>query len=368
MKTLLLSTFLLSTSAFASYGKPKLIARYGGVDAFKAPEGMYCFASEPQPSKEGVFLGCQDSQGYLMMKWQDKFEVISRSENGNFSHPKDVAGKISWYEFSEAGVQKIFEYKDSNLKEIRLKDLGGSFALVDSFTAVKEGAYVYRLQEDATKNLNLWSDHRVSHLSLTDVAYIFPPTSSVDGEVLAKIRKDVIDENSPDELVMWDGEYRTLLKDRDADETSSVKSFRHQYAFDKGIAALVVSDDEGEAMALVSQGKMRIIARAGKDLKSFDYFSPKLRNGVLAFRGVDLKNRKTVFIYTASGLETLITEGGVIQTDKGPARAYYKNQDAIFYGAPGIAENGDIYQQITLTDIDSPMTLLGIGLIHFKKE
>ena len=33
-----------------------------------------------------------------------------------------------------------------------------------------------------------------------------------------------------------------------------------------------------------------------------------------------------------------------------------------------LGPNGEIYQQATLTDIDSPLTLLGIGLIKFLKE
>lgn len=368
MKALLISSLLLSYTAFADYGKPQLLARYSGVDSFNAPDGIFCFGSEPAPSQEGIFLGCQDEHGYLMMKCGQGFEIVARSESGNFSHPKEVQGKINWYEFSEAGVQKVFEFQNSQLTEINLKNLGSIYAMVDSFTAVKNGAYIYRLQEDATKNLNLWSNHTVSSLSLGEVAYIFPPTSSYQGEVLAKIRRVSIDESSPDELVMWDGSYKTILKDRDADSTSMIKSFRHQYAFDQGVAALVVTDEVGEAMVLVENGKQTVVARAGRDLKSFDFFSPKLRRGTLVFRGMDFDNRKAIYVYSKGKLSTLVTEGSVVDTDKGLARIHYQNQNAIFYGAPGINERGDIFQQATLTDIDSPLTLLGIGLIKFERE
>ena len=113
---------------------------------------------------------------------------------------------------------------------------------------------------------------------------------------------------------------------------------------------------------------MQEVARAGKDLKRFDFFSPKLRRGVLVFRGEDLENRKAVWIYESGVLKRLLTQGDVVKTDKGLARVDYQSQDAIFYGAPGISENGEIYLQATLTDIDSPLTLLGVGLIKLKKE
>lgn len=368
MKTLLFSLILASFPTFAGYGKPQLLARYSGVDSFNAPHGLYCFSSEPEASSDGVFLGCRDEGGALMMKWSPDYAIAARSENGNFSHPKEVSGKVSWYEFSAAGVQKIFEEFNGLQKIIDLKNVGPLFAVVDSFTPTMNGTYVYRLQDDAEKNLNLWQDHSVSSLFLGSPAFIFPPTSSHQGELISKIRKKSIDESSPDELVSWNGSFKTILKDRDSDPTSSIKSFRHQYAIDHGSVALVVTDSLSETMILIENGKTTIVARVGRDLLSFDYFSPKMRNGILLFRGVDLKKRKTLFLYEKGSLKALLTQGDVVQTDKGPAVVDYKNQDAIFYGAPGIGPNGEIYQQATLTDIDSSVTLLGIGLIIFKKE
>ena len=58
----------------------------------------------------------------------------------------------------------------------------------------------------------------------------------------------------------------------------------------------------------------------------------------------------------------------MVKTDKGLARVDYRSQDALFYGPPGVSEEGDIFQQATLTDIDHPLTLLGIGLLKLNKE
>ena len=208
----------------------------------------------------------------------------------------------------------------------------------------------------------------INSLFAENVAHIFPPVSSEDGDFIIKVRRDSTSENSPDELMIWNGEFKTILKDRDAERTSSVKSFRHQYALDSESVALVVTDDKGEVLVLLEQGKVLEVARAGKELSGFDYFSPKMRGGVLVFRGVDLQRRKAVWVYENGVLNKLLTQGDVVKTDKGLARVDYKDQDALFYGAPGIGPDGEIYQQATLTDIDSQITLLGVGLIRFSKE
>ena len=367
MKTLIVCLFL-SLPTFAHYGKPELVARYSGIDAFNAPEDLTCFTSEPQPTKEGVFLGCTSGEGQAqMMRWSPRFEVIALSKENLFSHPKEVSGKISWYEYSETGARNLFEYQNQNLNLINLKNLGPAFAMVDSFTAIKDQAYIYRLQ-DETKTLQSWKNHTVTSLYTEDIAHIFPPVSSVEGNFVVKVRRENTDEKSPDELMIWDGAFHSVLKDHDSDPTSLVKAFRHQYALDGNAVALVVTDARGEALVILQEGKMTEVARVGVELSGFDYFSPKMRGGVLVFRGVDNEKRKALWVYERGVLKRLLTQGDVVKTDKGLARVDYKNVDAVLFGAPGIGPNGEIYQQATLTDIDSPLTLLGIGLIKFLKE
>lgn len=371
MKTLIIIALIFSYSSFAGHSKPELIARYTGMDAFNAPEGMYCFASEPHATGDGVYLGCVDEQGYMMIKWDLKkgHKILARTSE-YFSHPKEVEGKVGWYEFNEVGVQKIYEHKNSFLNQIKPNNLGPAFAQIDSFIGVKGGQYIYRLQDENAKELKIWKrDQSSSSLNLGENAFIFPPATSLRGELVTKIRKETVNENAPDSLITWDGlTVKTILQDKDADPASPIKSFRHQYAYDQGAVALVVTDTQGEAMLMIKNGVRSVVARAGVHLKSFDFFSPKMRSGVLVFRGVDFQNRKAVFVFENNQLKTLLTQGDVVQTDKGPARVHYQEQDAILYGAPGIGPKGEIYQQATLTDIDSPMTLLGIGLIRFNKE
>lgn len=365
MKHFLIS-LLFSFSAMAGYSsRPQLIARYAGLDSFNAPLGMICFASEPAVNEDGVYLGCQNANGHLMARWSPQFSELAKSDSYVFSKPFEVNGVVSWHEFNEGGLGRAFETKGGKVQSVMLKNLGPISALIDSFLAVKNNYYIYRLQ-DESKQILIWKNHQTQVLFNSD-SYIFPPSTSVEGNFITKIRKHHLGESAPDELLYWDGQFRTILKDRDSDINSRWVSFRHQYALDKQELAFIATDSLGEGIFLLKGNTLIEVARAGRHLKSFDFFSPKLRNGVLAFRGVDHQNKKALWVYEGSNLRKLITQGDIIQTDKGPARVDYQSQDALFFGAPGIGARGEIYQQLTLTAVDDIDTLFGIGLIKFNR-
>ena len=367
MKTIFILGAFLSSSLWAQYSKPTLVARYSGADSFNAQDGLYCFTSEPEPVQEGIFLGCQSQEGTVMVRWNPSFQIVSATEHSLYSHPKAANNKVSWYEFDETGVRSLYEFYDQKLLVTALKNLGPLSSLIDSFVAIKNGTYIYRVQ-DESKKLFIWKNHEVSMFYNQTVSHIFPPVSAENGNLLMKIRKNDLNENSPDELIFWNGEFKTVLKDKDADGSSKFKAFRHQYALDGDKVAFIGTDGLGEGIFILENDSITEVARVGKELNSFDYFSPKMKNGVLAFRGLDRENRRSLWVYQSGKLSKLLTQGDVVLTDKGPARVDYRSQDALFYGAPGVAPTGDVYLQATLTDIDSPLTLLGVGLLKFKKE
>lgn len=365
MKTLLFS-LLFSPALLANYSKPQMVARYAGIDAYNAPDGMICFSSEPEPTRDGIYLGCQTSEGSIMAKWSPKFSKVA-STSRLFSKPVSVGEVTSWYEFDDAGIQKFYEGRTSGVRSVTLQKLGSYSALIDSFLPIKGGSYIYRLQEES-KQFWLWKNHQVTSFFNDSVSHLFPPVTSKEGNFIFKLRREHTGENAPDELVLWNGEFKTLLKDREAESTSRWKSFRHQYALDGNTLAFIATDAQGEGIFLLQDGRLITVARAGRELASFDFFSPKLRDGVLLFRGMDHQKRKVLYLFYNQKLRPLLTQGDIVNTDKGLARVDYLSQDALFYGAPGIGPTGEIVQQATLTDADNPNTLLGIGLIKFTRE
>lgn len=322
---------------------------------------MSCFSSEPLVTADSVYLGCSDIEGNFMAQWSGKFKNLIRAEEGRiFSHPLTSQGKVSWYEFDMAGVRNLFEVQEEKVQVTAIKNIG----YADSFVPLSFNSWIYRSSEEGPQ-LWMWTEGKPSPLFTEEVAHIFPPYVDDKGGMAIKTRDLNTSESSPDKLWAGKNELKMILEDRDANPSSPYKAFRHQLAVSEGRVAVVATDDKGEVLLLLQDGSIKEVARAGKDVKSFDYFSPKMRGETLVFRGVDFENRKALWVYKRGELSRLVTQGDVVHTDLGAARIHYHNQDSIFYGAPGIGPQGEIVQQATLTDLEHPTTLLGIGLIKF---
>ncbi len=322
---------------------------------------MTCFSSEPLVTEKGIFLGCFEDGESFMAQWSEgKFQNIAKSEEGRlFSHPLISQGKISWHEFDMAGVRSLYQVEKEGVKKTLLKNIGQA----SSFSPISADSWIYRTSD--TPSLWLWSNGQATPFFTQNVEYIFSPYIDDQGGVVFKVREGGIAESAPDKLLYGKNKFEVLLEDRDSNPASPFKSFRHQLALSEGRVAVIATDDKSEVLLLLENGSYKEIARAGVEIKSFDYFSPKLKGDTLVFRGVDLENRKAVWVYKRGKLQRLLTQGDVVQTDLGVARIDYKDQDSILYGSPGVGPQGEIVQQATLTDADHPNTVLGIGLIRF---
>jgi hypothetical protein len=352
----------------AKYQKPQLLARYSDTHAWNASDNTFCFGSEPLVTEREVYLGCQDDNGFFMARFSPAFQkLIAASPERLFSLPLFSQGKISWNEFDEGGVRRLFEMEKGTLKTTELKNLGPATATADSFVPNSFGSFIYRLQDEGLQ-LWEWKEGQASPLFTQKVAHIFPPVIDEAGGFLIKTRENATDESGADRLWYAHPDFKLVFEDQDANPHSPWLTFRHQMALSQGRIALYATDKSGEALILLDKGVVKEIARTGREIKSFDYFSPKLRGETLVFRGVDSENRKAIWVYSSAGLARLLTQGDVVKTDIGLARVHYANPDALFYGAPGIGPHGEIVQQATLTDIDYPATLLGIGLLKFVPE
>ena len=343
------------------------MARYGGTDSFNSTQGLNCYSSEPAITSEGIFLGCHLDQTLVIVRWSVEFEILSKTSDF-FSKPEVFKDIVSWSEFNETGVRKLYEFSNSQLTERKLKNLSPDFSIPNSFTSLGEGKYVYRLDGEQ-KQFFIWDENNRQQVNLNSPAYYFPPVSSASGDILLKIRRNHLGESAPDELWRISSEKMELiLKDKDTHSTERFKSFRHSLAHDGSAVALIGIDDVGEGIFLIENDQLIEVARIGRDLRSLDYFSPKLRNGILVFRGEDFQGRKAFWTFAQGELSRLVTQGDVVWTDKGPARVDGPSQDAVFYGAAGIGPEGEIVLQAVLKDMDFSSTVLGISLLKFIKQ
>ncbi len=367
MKSLLL-LFFLPLTVYGSFGKPELIARLSDRGAYKAPDNTWCFTSDPAILKGKVYLSCMDTDGRLMIEWGDHYKVIARAEEDQiFSAPLSSFGKVSWYEFNQWGAVKSFELTDS-LKVTDLKILGPLNQSIDNLTLASSDSWLLRTK-GSTPELWIWRNDKAVPFFNPGAAYLFRPIVSPDGLIVIKVRENNYDESSPDKLWIYsNNKWKIIFEDRDSKSESPWKTFRQNVAIEGEKILLLATDDQGEALLLMNNGQIEIIARAGKDLKSFDFFSPQMNGGTVAVRGVDFEGRKVLYVHDKQGFRRLLTQGDIVHTDLGFGKVDYPNQDSIFYSSPGIDEKGNVYQQATMVDPDHPKVLMGIGLIKFTKE
>lgn len=363
----LIPLMLFSHTALAAFSKPELLARLSDRDAWNAPNNSWCFTSEPAILNDQVYLGCFDVDGYFMAQLGKGYKIISRAEPENMvSWPQASFGKISWYEYSEMELQRSYEFSNG-LRKIELSTLGPRSESKDSFYPVSGDSWFFRVKSESPE-LMIWKNGEIKPFFNPGTAYIYTPKMGPAGEIAFKTRDGNFNENSPDRIWHYNSSWKVILEDKEANVNSPWKTIRHQLAVEGNRVVALADDGRGEALLLIENGNIRVLARAGKDLARFDFFSPKMGGGTIAVRGEDFQNRKVLYVYDAQGFRPLLTQGDVVHTDLGPGRVQYSNRDALFYGAPGIDERGNVIQQATLTDADHPSTLLGIGIIKFRKE
>ena len=367
MKFLLLS-FLISFTTFANFSKPQLVARFMYDDAWNAPNNLWCFSGEPVALNSKIYMNCLDSESSLVAEWSDKgFKVMTRSEEEHlFSKPLLSFEKVSWYEFSEFSAIRSYLMSD-RLEKIEIKNLSSMSRPNDSFHPLSLDSFFFKTKGE-NPSLWMWRNNEITPLFNPKAAYLFTPQIGPRGEIALKTRDHHLAESAPDRLWIFDGTWRVVLEDRDANPNSPWVSFRHQLSVDQNKIVVIANDGKKNSLLLIENDIVKIIATEGVELLRFDYFSPKLLQNTIVVRGEDFEGNKAVYVRDEKSFRKLISQGDIVKTDRGDARVFYEQRDAIFYGAPGLDQNGNVYLQATLTDADHPKTLLGVGLIKFLRE
>lgn len=358
----------LSSMTYAGYSKPELVARLDDLHAWNAPDNLSCYSSSPSFQNGLIYLGCRDNKSFLMAAWGPRgFKVIERSGDETiFSSPLASMGTISWYEFNELTMLRSFVRLESTNQTV-ISNLDSLSGANDSFLPLSIDSFFYRAKGE-TPELMQWTNGRLRSFFAPGAAYLFTPIVGASGEVALKTRDQHLGEEAPDRLWIYDGNWKMILEDQDANPSSPWKTFRHQLSVEGDKVLAIATDKEGEALILIQGSRVSVLARAKVDLLRFDFFAPKMRAETIVVRGEDFQKRKAIYVYDKNGFRKLVAQGDIVHTDITYGRIDYQNQDAIFYGSPAIDERGNIVFQATLTHSDHPRTLLGIGLIKINKE
>jgi hypothetical protein len=370
MKNLIFVLVLIPGLAMANFSKPEVVTRFSDVDAWNAPGNLWCFTGEPAILKDMVHMNCLDNDGFVMAQWSKKgFKIVARTAGDQrYSSPVASFNKVTWYEFDEEKVLRTFE-STSTVRKFEVRELGPmANESSDSFFPYTNDTYFFKTK-GAAPQFWLWKQNKVTSFFNPEAAYIFSPYIGPKGEIAVKIRKDNLNENAPDQLWLYNsGSWKMVLEDKDSNPKSRWKSFRNQVAVEGNKVLTVANDGNSDSLILIENGREKVIARAGIDAAKFDFFAPKMRAGTMVIRGEDSKGLKMTYVKDNKNFRKLIGQGDIVQSDLGAAKIDYKDKEAIFYGAPGIDDKGNIYLQATMSSAESLKKLLGIGLIKFNKE
>lgn len=368
MKKSLLLSLLIPLTTFADFGKPELLARFMSSDAWRAPDNLWCFTSNPAILKGKVYLTCMDEKGRSMVEWSPEYKIIARAEMDNFFSSATVSmGKVSWYEYNEFNSKRFYDLT-STLKVTEVDNLETFSTQGDTFLPLTSDSWFFRAKGEKPQ-IMIWRQDEIVPFFNPGASYIFTPQVSNDS-IAMRTREQNYNENAPDRLWLYhQGSWKVILEDRDANPESPWKIIRQSLALDGDEVVVIADRGQGEELLLIKGTSIKSLARAGKDLARFDYFNLQYKAGTIAVRGEDFERRKVLYVYTQkNGFRPLLTQGDVVHTDLAIGRVHYSNRDAILYSAPGIDEEGNVYQQATLTEFDYPTTLLGVGLLKFSKQ
>lgn len=368
MKYLYLLT-LVPMLSHAGFSKPQLLARFMWFNAWNVPDNTWCFGGEPVAQNNRVYMNCIDVDGSFMASWDENgFRPMARAmDEQMFSKPVSSVQGVTWYEFSEMSSVRAYTYGET-LTKTEITNLGPMMRSIDSFFPLTRDSFFFKTKDEYPK-LWIWKEGTISMLFDPKALYVFSPIIGANGEIVIKTRDEHLNESAPDRIWLYNNnEWKLIFEDTDANPTSPWKSFRHQLSVEGNKVLTIATDDQGEALIVIEDGKVEVIARAGKELKSFDHFNSRMRAGTIVIRGEDFEGHKAVYVKDHGPFRKLLLQGDIVHTDMGPGRVYYQERNAMFYGAPGLDEKGNVYIQATLTDPDYPSTLMGVGLVKFTKE
>jgi hypothetical protein len=193
------------------------------------------------------------------------------------------------------------------------------------------------------------------------VTYVFSPF--VRSDVLAvKVSFNEIDQM----LVYQSGEWRLA-----AQTGPDLKSIQNNGSINaKADIAFIGVDLNGEQQIFRTQNSQLISSASfqGRELVShFETFAPSLNDlGVVAFRALDERGYRSLFLWSQSRIQKLISEGDEIPLENGgTGRVFLGAWGPGFAGAPSLNNRGEISFAVTLMEKHTPLRL-GSALYLFR--
>ena len=204
-------------------------------------------------------------------------------------------------------------------------------------------------------------------------SFLFSPAFNGRGDIASGARRGPgLDNDRPDEVVLWQasGDPVVIARDADGDPRSPYAAFdaTHVSLNDRGQVAFITTLVEGGVRAVVlgdGSSDDLVIAREGEaEVGEIEFFSTDVNaHGWVVFRAFDTDGKRAIWVGDGSQLVRIATERDEVPTDLGTAIIAQETADnPVFDGNPTINDRGDVAFACGLAPVDDDQVEWGTGI------
>lgn len=383
MKTsiFLMIASLISLNTMAdvpSYSAPEIIARTNLNDVYSMPEMSFIVNPQPSLNNRGdvVFkvlsADGQMAAGVWMKRFDDpKGKIYYQAESEMvLSDPiLNQAGVTTFAVSDMAGTEGVFTYDLNSDVLVKVIKPNKNIQFYTYPKLIGKNDVYFRITDKENNRAFIRYDGKMntiaeegSSINSKSTSYLFKPSINEAGDVVYKRRIGKIGEwaeRNPDEILLMKNtakgrESVSIAQDVDMDVTSIYKSFTNTVGLSENGDVAFISDivTGGRGVFLVKEGKHILIANDKEtDISEIEMFEPKVnRNAQVVFRAKDSRGLRSIFIGDGNRLVKLISEGDLINTDRGEAKILQNTLYPGFTGGVDFNDKGQILFSALLVD------------------
>jgi len=359
------------------YSSPEIIARTNLNDTYSMPEMSFIVNPQPALNNRGdvVFkvlsADGQTAAGVWMKRFDDqKGKIYYQAESEMIiSDPSlNQAGVTTFAVSDMAGTEGVFTF---DLNTDALTKVIKPNKNIQFYTYPKLiGKDIYfRITDKENNRAFIRYDGKMntiaeegSSINSKSTSYLFKPSINEKGDMVYKRRIGKVGEwaeRNADEILLMKNsstgrETISIAQDVDMDVTSVYKSFTNTVGLSENGDVAFISDivTGGRGVFLVKAGKHTLIANdKDSDVSEIEMFEPKVNsNAQVVFRAKDSRGLRSIFIGDGTRLVKLISEGDVINTDRGEAKILQNTLYPGFTGGVDFNDKGQILFSVLLVD------------------
>lgn len=383
MKASIFSVFALVMSQnlmadVPTYNAPEIIARANLNDTYSMPDMSFIVNPQPSLNNRGdvVFkvlsADGQAAPGVWMKRYDDlKGKIYYQAESEMIiSDPVVNQNGVATFAVSDlAGTEGVFTYDLNSDALVKVIKPNKNVQFYTYPKLIGKNDLYFRITDKENNRAFIRYDGKMNmiaeegnSINSKTTSYLFKPSLNEAGDMVYKRRIGKIGEwaeRNPDEILMMKNTSKgldavSIAQDVDMDITSVYKSFTNTVGLSENGNVAFIADivTGGRGVFLVKGDKHTLIGNdKDSEISEIEMFEPKVNSsGQVVFRAKDSRGLRSIFIGDGTKLVKLISEGDLINTDRGEAKILQNTLYPGFTGGVDFNDKGQILFSALLVD------------------